>query len=108
MSTYIRLKSSQNAKWIGESYKECLKTQISSILKCQEMLSDIDKEDCIDCLKNLISPLEYMAIDHYLTLDGLTKKDNYDVIIRATAIYDRVKLSGTSLDKNIHGWVPNK
>ncbi|GFS36403.1 putative RNA-directed DNA polymerase from transposon BS [Nephila pilipes] len=27
-----------------------------------------------------------MAIDHFLTLDGLTKKDNYNAILRATAI----------------------
>ncbi|GFS58889.1 hypothetical protein NPIL_211491 [Nephila pilipes] len=27
-----------------------------------------------------------MAIDHYSTLDGLTKKDNYKAILRATAI----------------------
>ncbi|GFT22087.1 hypothetical protein NPIL_681021 [Nephila pilipes] len=76
----------KNEKWIKEGYKERLKPQISFIVKYREMLTDIDKGDSIDCLNILVSPLEYMIADHYLTLDDLTKKDNYDAILRATAI----------------------
>jgi len=86
MSTYIRLKSSQKAKWIEEGNTEILVTQISPIAKCREMMREIDKDDSIDCLKNLVSPLEYVSINHHLTLDGLTKKDNPDALLKASAI----------------------
>ncbi len=37
-----------------------------SIVKCQNILKDMANDNYMDCLKNLVNPMEYTDINHHL------------------------------------------